>query len=96
MPTPAITRHNTMPCAVCWNAITTVAAVYRSNDEVKIKRRPKRSAANPKISVPTSSPAKVAATKLARPLNPKNAADVLVKSPLRTGPGPTYAVKNKS
>ena len=96
MPTPAITRHSTIPCAVCWKAIATVAAVYHSNDEVKIKRRPKRSAAKPKSSVPTRSPAKVAATKLARPWKPKNAAEVLVKSPLRTSPGPTYAVKNKS
>src|SRR5437660_10879470 len=74
----------------------TVAAVYQSNEQVKTMRRPNQSAANPKSMVPMKRPAKVAATKLARPLNPKNDAEELGNSPLRTRPGPMYAVKKRS
>src|SRR5450759_3298913 len=42
----------------------------------------------PKSMVPMKRPAKVAATKLARPLNPKNDAEDLENRPLRTRPGP--------
>src|SRR4029077_16117518 len=96
MPIPAMILHTRIPTALDWNAITTVAAEYHSNEQVKIRRRPERSAVYPNTSVPMKSPAKVAATKLASPLNPKNDAEVLEKSPLRTSPGPMYAGKKRS
>ena len=65
-----------------------VAHAYQSKEEVKISRRPNLSAANPNMSVPTNSPAKVAATKLASPLKPKKETDARENSPLRTSPGP--------
>ncbi len=73
---------------VVWNAITHVAAEYQRREYVKTARRPSRSAANAKASVPTNSPTKVAATNAARPLIPRREADPLVNIPLRTRPGP--------
>jgi len=37
-------RHTRMPAAEDWNAIITVAAEYHSREQVKIRRRPDRSA----------------------------------------------------
>ena len=89
MPIPAIIRHDTMPARGFCKAIATVATVYHSNErgENQIAARNVRRIS--KKQSPTRSPANVAATKLASPLNPKNDAEVLVKSPLRTSPGPT-------
>jgi hypothetical protein len=64
-----------------------LAAVYHSSDQVKIARRPKRSARKPQAAVPMNSPANRAAMKLATPLVPNRPCVVAVRMPLRTSPG---------
>jgi len=88
MPIPATIRQIKMCGAECWKAITTLAAEYHSSEQVKITRRPERSAVKLKSDVPMNNPANVAATKLASPVNPKKDAEVLENIPLRTSPGP--------
>ena len=65
MPIPDTNRQASIAMAVDWQAIISVAAVYQSRDQVKIARRPKRSASCEKMMVPTKRPANVAAAKVA-------------------------------
>ncbi len=82
-------RHRSSPKASRWNAIAVAATVYQSNENVKIVRRPKRSATKPNSKVPTNKPKKNAATKPARPVVPNSPGVVAVRMPLLTSPGPT-------
>ena len=64
-------------------------AKYRSSEHVEISRRPDRSAVYPNFDVPMEQSGKSPCVQaFASPLNPKNDADVLENSPLRTSPGP--------
>ena len=62
---PEMKRQKCRPSAVDWQAMATVEALYQIRDQVKISRRPKRSAAWLKPMVPMKRPAKVAAAKVA-------------------------------
>jgi hypothetical protein len=84
---PEMKRHKFKPVAVSWKAITVFAATYHSKDHVKIARRPKRSARKPHAMVPTNSPLKSAAMKLATPDVPNRPVVVGVRMPLLTRPG---------
>ena len=53
--------------------MTKVQAEYQRREKLKMERRPKRSATELKQSVPTKSPAKRAATKLAKPCDSQEA-----------------------
>ena len=96
MPMPVITRQTRIPDVVVWKAITTELAVYHNNEYVKIVRRPNLSAINPNANVPMKSPAKVADTKLASPVSPKNETEAPENSPLRIRPGPIYVIRKRS
>ncbi len=73
-----------------------LAALYQSRETVNTVRRPKRSAAKPKISVPTNSPANSAATKLAIPVVPNRPGVVADRIPLFTRPGAIKPVNIRS
>ena len=60
---------------------------YQISDEIKIARRPKRSATKPKPMHPTNIPAKVQKTKNPMPLIEKRFAALLVNIPVATKPG---------
>src|ERR1700712_4718817 len=53
---PEISRQKFRPKASLWQAMITLAAVYDRSDQVKMARRPKRSASQPQSSVPMKSP----------------------------------------
>ena len=86
-PMPERKRHKFNPSTSLWNAIITLAAEYHNSENVKIVRRPKRSATKPKSAVPTKSPKNRAATKLATPVVPNRPRVEEVRIPLRTKPG---------
>lgn len=88
-PRPTTKRQKLRPPAVSWNAITTLAAVYQSSDQVNTPRRPKRSARNPQASVPMNRPANSAAMKLATPVVPNSPCVVELRMPPFTRPGAT-------
>src|SRR5690349_9922724 len=73
-----------------------VASEYHTSENVKIERRPSRSAMKPNPTQPTHIPAKVQKTKNPTPCGSKNPAGVLVKSPPDTSPGVMYAVMKRS
>ena len=67
----------------------TLAAEYQSNDQVKIARRPNRSARKPQRSVPMKRPVNRAAMKLATPAVPNRPVVVAVSTPDLTRLGAT-------
>jgi len=86
---PAIKRQATMPMAVCWKAMITVAAVYQSNEQVKnhaspepIRRESEEHGSDEEASEGGGDKTGEAVESEERPRrNWKN-------SPLRTNPGP--------
>lgn len=88
-PTPmlAMKRQMSTPAAVSWNAMIAVQMEYQTSEEMKIARRPKRSATKPKPMQPTNMPAKVQNTKNPIPLIENRLAALLVNIPLATRPG---------
>jgi hypothetical protein len=88
-PNPATNRQLLRPKAVVWKAITRLAALYQSSDQVNIARRPNRSARKPQAMVPINNPANNAATKLATPVEPNRPGVVGVRIPALTRPGAT-------
>ena len=83
----AMKRHVSTPAAVFWNAMIAVQMEYQTSEEIKIARRPKRSATKPKPMQPTNIPAKVQKTKNPMPLIEKRFAALLVNIPVATRPG---------
>ena len=92
----AMKRHRSTISADDWNAMTAVASEYQTSENVKMERRPSRSAMKPNPTQPTHMPANVQNTKKPTPCGSKKPAGVLVKRPPETRPGVMYAVMNRS
>ena len=88
-PTPEISRHRLRPAASVCSATMMLAAEYQSSDQVKMARRPKRSARKPHRSVPMNRPVNRAAMKLATPVAPNRPRVCAVSTPDLTRLGAT-------
>ena len=71
---PQTSRQRLRPAASFCSATMMLAAEYQSSDQVKIARRPKRSARKPHRIVPMKRPVNSAAMKLATPVVPNRPA----------------------
>ena len=88
-PMPETRRQKLSPAASLCVATMMFAAEYQRSDQVKIARRPNRSARKPHRSVPMKRPVNRAAMKLATPVVPKRPAVVAVSRPDLTRLGAT-------
>ena len=77
------------PAASLCSATMMFAAEYQRSDQMKIARRPNRSARNPHRIVPMKRPVKRAAMKLATPVVPKRPEVKAVSTPDLTRLGAT-------
>ena len=88
-PMPETSRQKLRPKASLCSATMMFAAEYQRSDQVKIARRPKRSARKPQSSVPMKRPVNRAAMKLATPVVPNRPAVLAVSTPDFTRLGAT-------